>query len=52
MVTIEILKHEDIDEQEIVQFTMEAQQRLDEQLRCGRTEEEKRGSKDLKSTSC
>lgn len=42
MVDIEILKHEDIDEQEMVQFTMEAQQQLDEQLRCGKTEEEVR----------
>jgi mycothiol synthase len=42
MVTIEILKHEDIDEDEIVQFTLEAQQQLDEQLRCGKNEEEVR----------
>ena len=42
MVVFEILKHEDIDEQEIVQFTMKAQQQLDEQLRCGQTEEEVR----------
>ena len=42
MVDIEILKHEDIDEQEMVQFTMEAQQQLDEQLRSGKTEEEVR----------
>ncbi len=43
MATIEILKHEAIDEQEIVQFTMEANQLLDKQLRCGQTEEEVRG---------
>jgi ribosomal protein S18 acetylase RimI-like enzyme len=42
LVTIEILKHEDIDEQEMVHFTMKAQKQLDRQLRCGRNEEEVR----------
>jgi ribosomal protein S18 acetylase RimI-like enzyme len=40
MAIIEILKHNDIDIQELVHFTMKAQQQLDEQLRCGRTQEE------------
>jgi len=40
LVVIDILKPDDIDVQEIVQFTIEAEKQLDEQLRCGRTEKE------------
>ncbi|MHA2027140.1 MAG: GNAT family N-acetyltransferase [Candidatus Thorarchaeota archaeon] len=40
MVKIEILKPDEIDVKEIVQFMMMAQQQLDEQLRSGNTEEE------------
>ena len=40
MVDIEIRKPEEIDEQEIVQFIMEAQQSLDAPLRCGNTQRE------------
>lgn len=40
LVVIEILKHHDIDVEEIVQFTMESQKQLDAQLRCGNTIEE------------
>lgn len=42
MVNIEILKHKDINEEELIKFTIKAQQHLDEQLRCGKTEEEVR----------
>lgn len=42
MVTIEILKHSEINEEELVQLTLEAQQQLDEPLRCGKNEEEVR----------
>jgi ribosomal protein S18 acetylase RimI-like enzyme len=40
VVKIEILKPDEIDVKEIVQFMMMAQQQLDEQLRSGNTEEE------------
>ncbi|TFH03731.1 MAG: GNAT family N-acetyltransferase [Candidatus Thorarchaeota archaeon] len=39
-IDIEILKPEQIDIPELVEFTMVAQKQLDEQLRCGQTEEE------------
>jgi ribosomal protein S18 acetylase RimI-like enzyme len=40
LVSIEVLKPDEIQIEEIVQFMMEAQQQLDEQLRSGNTEEE------------
>lgn len=43
MVEFQILKHDDIDIDELVRFTLEAQQHLDQQLRCGQTEEEVSG---------
>ncbi|MGY5872909.1 MAG: GNAT family N-acetyltransferase [Candidatus Thorarchaeota archaeon] len=39
-IDIEILKPEQIDLEELVNFTMEAQKQLDEQLRCGQTKED------------
>ena len=39
-IDIEILKPEQIDIPELVEFTMEAQKQLDEQLRCGKNREE------------
>lgn len=39
-IDIEILKPDQIDLEELVNFTMEAQKQLDEQLRCGQTKEE------------
>jgi ribosomal protein S18 acetylase RimI-like enzyme len=40
LVVIDILKPDEIDVQEIVEFTIEAEKQLDEQLRCGRTQKE------------
>lgn len=40
MIAIEILEHDDIDVQEMVQFTIDAQNHLDTQLRSGNTREE------------
>jgi len=39
-IDIEILKPEQIDIPELVEFIMEAQEQLDEQLRCGKTKED------------
>lgn len=40
MVNIEIQKSDEVDEQEIVSFIIEAQKQLDKPLRCGNTQEE------------
>jgi ribosomal protein S18 acetylase RimI-like enzyme len=40
VVVIDILRPDGIDVQEVVQFTLEAELQLDEQLRCGRTQKE------------
>jgi ribosomal protein S18 acetylase RimI-like enzyme len=40
LVVIDVFRPTDIDVQEMAQFTIEAEQQLDEQLRCGRTKKE------------